>query len=298
MGLNEFEQWLESLGYQFSTVTDSASWSMGLALQEPVAEIFADRIEWNLPREQAESLMQDTSAWADLARRMTVTSSADEPVSQMRIPCDLNLMDEMRHVADFLAAGLVTAFRMGEKVFYFPDAMTPLKSFAGTQDQQSWYESLATLTTSALAQNFAGKLAADDGRIDAAAAFFRVACELCPRFAEPYSNLGTLLWQQGHRAEAFHMFSEALHRHPYSQAIQDNFIQAGLDLADFEKMVIVLDQVRREFPRFDELLYLKALLAQSLGRRAEAIMTVQQLLTVQPQHEQARRLLGELEVSA
>ena len=90
------------------------------------------------------------------------------------------------------------------------------------------------------------------------------------------------------------MFCEALMRNPYSQLIQDNFIRSGLDLADYEKMAEIINRVTMADPSFHDLLYLKALIAHSLGRSTEAKLALQQLMISEPENQQAKELYSEI----
>lgn len=143
--------------------------------------------------------------------------------------------------------------------------------------------------------NYLGKLHAEAGDVVKASQYFVKACEVNPYFAEPFSNMGALMWHASARDKGFNLFCEALLRCPFDQNVQDNFIKSGLELGEIEKMSQILDKTREFFPEFDDLLYLKAVLLEKSGRRHDCITLLNELHSKNPDDQLVSQFLSEVQ---
>lgn len=142
--------------------------------------------------------------------------------------------------------------------------------------------------------NYLGKLYAENGDVVKASQYFVKACEVNPYFAEPFSNMGALMWHASARDKGFNLFCEALLRCPFDQNVQDNFIKSGLELGEIQRMSQILDKTREFFPEFEDLQYLKAVLLEKSGRRQDCITLLNELHSKNPDDQLVSQFLNEV----
>lgn len=135
-----------------------------------------------------------------------------------------------------------------------------------------------------------GKLLSHTQQIGEAGKAFRLSIDLCPEYSEPYSNLGTLLWQFGKRREAFVLIVEALVKNPYRVATQMNFIDAGYEMEEYGNVLSVLEYLIPQMPDHPELRHHAAICCHKTGRTAQAVTMLDALITQFPDDTDAQSL--------
>lgn len=217
--------------------------------------------------------------------------------SHYRLVLSYDDYEDLNWLAGFLLSGLVGGFWILGR----GQAFNPLLLKIGASESP-WTESdLADLRAAhdkapndALLNNLLGKVCDELGDPSASAGYFADAAKAVPHFAEPYSNLGALMWRTDQKERAFDLFCEALLRQPFNVDIQDNFIRTGLEANKHAAMKECLDKVEKFFPEYATLLYLKAVLTLNLGNRDGCRNILEDLLRREPEDERARQLLSEL----
>jgi tetratricopeptide (TPR) repeat protein len=206
---------------------------------------------------------------------------------------------DLLEIVEFLLSGVVGAFHVGNQGCVVNEAvvrvMANASEFLNESDLAALLEQRKAHPDDAVLNNFIGKFCIELGQEGEAAGYFTDAAKAEPRFAEPYSNLGALMWRAGFKEKAFELFSEALLRQPFSLDIQDNFIGTGLELGLHARMKESLVRVESCFPEYSGLIYLNALLSLNLGNQAECKGLLNDLLQKEPEDERALSLLQELE---
>lgn len=146
--------------------------------------------------------------------------------------------------------------------------------------------------------NLTGKLCSYYGNSAEAGKYFRMATEAEPQFGEAYSNLGTLLWNVGKRREAFILFSEGLIRNPYGVSCQLNFFDATYELREFESAVKIINSLKDKIEDRVEYKHHLAILYHYLNETNKSKSVLIEILSKNPNDQEARNLLKDFEASA
>lgn len=142
--------------------------------------------------------------------------------------------------------------------------------------------------------NLYGKILSFQANYSLAGECFRKAVEKMSEFAEPYANLGVLLWNGGKRREALFLFSEAFMKNPRRTAVQLNFFDAVHEMKEYDYLVQVLNIILPEHDCVEFRLHL-AIGYRHLGRLEEARKLLDNVLKQNPQDEEAKVLLLSLD---
>lgn len=143
-------------------------------------------------------------------------------------------------------------------------------------------------------KNHWGKLLSFAGRFSEAGEVFRKIIETHPEYGEPYSNMGTLLWNFGKRREAFVMFVEALLKNPHRTSSQLNFLDAGYELEEYENMMNVIQEIIPTVPECVEFKHHLAICYHRFGQTEKAETLLNEILAGDPQDADAKNLLQEM----
>ena len=136
-----------------------------------------------------------------------------------------------------------------------------------------------------------GKVLSFTNKISEAGAAFRQSVETLTAYAEPYSNLGTLLWTVGKRREAMRLFAESFLKNPHRKTIQLNFFDAAHALEEFDFMAKVIEVALISMPEMTEFRHHLAICYHHLKRTAEAKKILEEILNENPDDREARSLL-------
>ena len=121
----------------------------------------------------------------------------------------------------------------------------------------------------ACACNLQGIIAYRQGHCAAAARHFQKASFCDPHWGDPWTNQGTLHWEQSEKSQALDCFEKGVTLSPTSPHIADAYYGAILDTQSITRALPVLKKICRTHPHFKKihLLYIDALI------RAEAFQT-------------------------
>lgn len=205
----------------------------------------------------------------------------------------------------FLQTGLMDGFYIDHSSYMYQNLIVSEREKemeSGLQEDQTiriqlFERALEQGCRDAILVNYLGKLYADKGDIVKASQNFVLACEINPYFAEPFSNMGALMWQFDTKQKGFKLFCEAVLRNPFDQGVQDNFIKSGLELGDYETMNYIIEKTCDFFPGFEDLMYLKAVLLEKIGRHQDSLSLLQDLHAKNPDDELVQKFLNEIQQS-
>lgn len=147
----------------------------------------------------------------------------------------------------------------------------------------------------AFLKNLYGKILSHQQNIAEAGKAFREAVGLMASFGEPYSNLGTLLWQHGQKRNAFLLFAEGLIKNPHSIPCQLNFLDAGHEMQEYKAMITVLETVLPETPDCVEFKHHLAIAYHRTGETEKALRCLNEILSADPADAEALNLLKSFE---
>lgn len=290
---DRLEQFLKHYGYQERDCDDLNSFAAQIGPRGLFVAIEPDQLRWFVPQEQMPQILEMYRQAPFFSSEPKVLDSELENRQEMRIPMRIMTYDHFLHLVDFLQSGLVCGYFRGGKAYSYHNVILEqhLKSFSSDESDVSVEEFLKAKETDpndAILNNYLGKLFIESGDFDKAAGCFVDSFESAPYFAEPFSNLGTILWNADEKEKAFQLFSQALIRNPFDETVQDNFIGSGIELGQIESMKNTVTEVENCYPDYDGLLYLKAILLESLNQKSEALKTIESYL--ERHHDDERAL--------
>jgi predicted O-linked N-acetylglucosamine transferase (SPINDLY family) len=137
-----------------------------------------------------------------------------------------------------------------------------------------------------------GLIAAQTGRYDLAADWFKATVRLKPDFAGAHNNLGNVYVLQAKLPEAVESFRAAARYAPDFASAHSNLGNALRELGHFEEAVASLRQAVRLRPDFAEAHLNLAIALQSLGNFGEALASYRQALLYRPNYIEAHFNLG------
>ncbi len=218
---------------------------------------------------------------------------------------DIKNYEQALDLVRFLQTGLMDGFYIDHSSYMYQNLIVSEREKemeTGLQEDQSvriqlFERALEQGCRDAILINYLGKLYADKGDIVRASRNFVLACEINPYYAEPFSNMGALMWQFDTKQKGFKLFCEALLRNPFDQGVQDNFIKSGLELGEFETMNYIIEKTCDFFPGFEDLMYLKAVLLEKIGRHQDSLTLLQDLHSKNPEDELVQKFLNEIQQS-
>ena len=133
-------------------------------------------------------------------------------------------------------------------------------------------------------------------RVDGQAEFEK-AIELDPNFGEPYSNLAVLLWEGGALDEALDKMNRAAELSPQSPDVIYNI---GMIYAQLGQGSMAIEMLQHYLTLSSHDLYAKTYLAVLLlenGAEQEGVTQLEDVLSVDPEHPEALRVLGDLQTA-
>ena len=209
--------------------------------------------------------------------------------------------DHLLALVGFLQSGCVDAIFLDGETYFFPDVLVSKFSVAHENSEElhpdisDFISGLERNPESALLHNFVGKIYLANDDIEKAAHYFVNACEKVSEFAEPYSNMGALMWNSNEKEKGFDLFCQALIRNPFDTTMQDNFIQSGIDLEKFETMLGCIDKAAEYFPDYTGLKYLRVVLLERMGRVDECRTILAEIMRDHPEDTRAQEHMSELQ---
>lgn len=286
------------LGFQLDEKTEFALRDE-LGGKYPYCKIRSKEIEWAIPEDQEQKYLDLVNLVGfDATQFNKVDEDTQGGYVKYYVRIGFDKYDDFILVLDFLTSGLVGGFLLKSFSYKFSDILLDLNFLVNISNKQEKEEAIKKIASYPLKDsfvcNFLGKLQLDIEDTESAAKSFAESSEKNEFYAEPFSNLGSLLWQNGDKEKAFHLFCEALLRCPYNVNIQDNFIQAGLELGNHLKMYETINHVEKFYPEYPDLLFLKAILAQKLDNKEEALKIIEKYLDLVPDDERAKELFDEI----
>lgn len=247
-------------------------WNRLLEQALPHVVITENSLSWQVPYRQTQILNDVVGREEFRQFHFGLNHSAVKGYTVMHSPFDFADYEKIRLLLSFLLSGAARAFRIGEDCFYFFPELLCLYLQAPKDERLPHEEKIKREVDRAriahhdpLLLNTKGMILAGSGDIVEAARCFAHAVQLNPNFAEPFSNMGVLLWDQGKRAEALQMFGRAFVRLPMNRMIADNFRDAALALGDHREMELRLTEAERHYPDYEGLARLRSEMMKVAG---------------------------------
>jgi len=194
-------------------------------------------------------------------------------------------------VLKYFSRGFLDCFWIEGDVFEFPKAeYDQIAQFVAQDEKIKVEDWLNQFKDSPFLLNFFGKILNEKGLSQESSQVFKYACSLESRFAEPYDNLGVLLWNAGAQREAFILFAEGVLKNPYIESARNNFLDAGYELREYLPMVKILTKVLDLCSEIADLHYHLALVAYKSSLYQLALQEVDLFLGMQTQHPEGLKL--------
>lgn len=300
MLFSNLEQLLRHFGFQWEKDENFDRFQRKAGTHKALVQIHSDHLEWSLPKDKRQAYMSNYKADPYFFTVPEKIAPSDDNLVTYSISMAWKDYDELIELVEFLQSGCVDAIYMEGSGYYYPDIIAEHNSVLNTSSNQEdeikeYIEALNRYPNNAILHNCIGKLYIQNGDFKRASSYFVNASELEPLYAEPYSNMGTLLWREGSKEKAFQLFYEGMLRNPFDEVLQDNFIMSGIDLGEVERMNHCLSRIQEYFPDYSSLLYLKAILLEKLGLDAECMAVLHDFLKRYPEDERAQNFLNEME---
>lgn len=216
---------------------------LGLPGDHPHAVLNGKGLKWHIPYSKMNVLQQISSR--DEFRDLTFTHTHVPVTGFTVMHTDFNLdhVPDLNRLMRFLKSGALCGFKLESGHGYiFPKLLHDFLVSEGNARLMAENRIKIEVTRQhiathdALLVNTKGTLLCAQGDVVGAAQCFSHAVELDNHFAEPFSNMGTILWDNGKQDEAFLMFRQAFLRLPVDPDIQQNFMDAGTSLGRFAEM--------------------------------------------------------------
>lgn len=125
--------------------------------------------------------------------------------------------------------------------------------------------------------------AEDRGELDTAEHLFRLALELEPAMAAAATNLGNLLYRQGHGEEARRLYERALEHDPAQPEARYNLANVLEDLGNTELAISELRRVCAAHPEFADAHYNLGVILARVGGLAQARLAFERYLELDAQ---------------
>jgi tetratricopeptide (TPR) repeat protein len=140
-----------------------------------------------------------------------------------------------------------------------------------------------------------GTLAVRAGRLDEAAGHFRAALETDPACADAHAGLAMVHQRQGHYDEALDAYLQCLQRDQDNLVALLGLFQTSCQMGTFEKIIHYLQVYLDRHPGDTSVLFCLASLYVKEDRLEDARQTLLTVLALEPDKEDAERLLGDVE---
>lgn len=299
MQVSDFSGLLKNFGFQMQSYPDFESFLDQAGESDTICQISSVAVEWHIMETHVPRYLEVFS------KMESVLKISELPLcftgrKTFHVPIRVSTYSEFVQLVAFLNSGFVDAFFWDGLGFQFPRALARINSILYQQDED-YISRLSDLKNgllqnpdSALLSNMIGKVLMEQNQTGEASKYFVDACEKESAFAEAHSNMGVLMWQNGHKAESFDLFCSALQCNPFDTAIQDNFINTGTSIGAHEKMLTCLEEINQNFKGYVGLYYLTSLLLLQMGRREDAKDKLFLLIRSQPNDKMALSLLEEI----
>lgn len=303
--MRAFSQLLKHFGFELNTETSQENVLNQLEGHQGFALIADKNVKWYVPKEKHDIYLRDYQAEPFLL----VTPQKEEKSALEHHDCyvfNYRLVgyEHVIQLIQFIQSGLVDGFWFEERSYFFHPVIMKFNAarFDGQEvpietQIEACLTALKEASDDVILRNYIGKLHIESGKLSDAARYFVDVCEAQPFFAEPFSNMGAIVWNSGEKEKGFHLFCEALIRNPFDETLQDNFIKSGLDLGQVDVMEKYLEKIDEYFPEYSGLLFLKSMLLEKLGCHDKSIVTLKSYLEKFPEDEHAKGILQEWELN-
>jgi tetratricopeptide (TPR) repeat protein len=140
-----------------------------------------------------------------------------------------------------------------------------------------------------------GVVALQKNLLDDAEIAFRVACRLGPNCAKAYAGLAMVAQQRGNYTEAFSLFLKGLEIDGDNLTALLGLFQVSVQMGSFEKIIHFLQAYLDTHPGDTAVMFALAALYMKDGRLVESREILLNVLALQPEHDDAVKLLEEVE---
>lgn len=302
MVFDSLKQLVRHFGFQIEIQPKLDEFVKTVLAKKSYCIIEEDRLLWYIRKDQKDRYVSHYLTSPIFGAELQEASSEHDDMVLYQIS---NRILDYHHAIElvvFLQSGYVDAFWLDGFSFTYPSILSDHNPLTmSTQDDKNldqeildFQKAFEEYPESAMLKNYLGKLFIEKGDVSKASENFVDACKLEPFYAEPYSNMGALMWEMDSKEKGFSLFCESMLRNPFDQVVQDNFVKAGLELQEIEAMEEILGKVNGYFPSYSSLNYLRAVLLEKLGKKEEALKILQELLKDNPDDEKITQLIQEL----
>jgi len=143
-----------------------------------------------------------------------------------------------------------------------------------------------------------GVIALQESRVDDAETAFRVACRLDGRCSAGYCGLAMVAEQRGDWNRAFDLYLQSLESNVDNLTALLGLFQVSCRMGSFEKVIQYLELYLDMHPADGSVMFCLATLHWRQGQPRRARALLQDVLLLEPGHEDAAQLLEEIEHKA
>jgi glycosyltransferase involved in cell wall biosynthesis/cytochrome c-type biogenesis protein CcmH/NrfG len=130
----------------------------------------------------------------------------------------------------------------------------------------------------ARARNLKGVIAFRSGNMEEAAHNFQAATENDPAWGEPWTNLGTVYWEQGHHNQALESLEKGFNLSPTAPNVVPVYHAALSETGQYERAKPVFEEVIGRHPNFKKARYLLIDILIRLEAYADALLQIESLV--------------------
>ncbi|MBF0104343.1 MAG: hypothetical protein HQM16_03340 [Deltaproteobacteria bacterium] len=295
-----FKKLLANFGFQLAMELNLASFITRIEPGRSFCVLKRDSVDWYLPTDAAEQYLTAYSASPYFQNPQNKMEAGTAGYDLYRFMVPFDEYEQILHIMYFLQSGFIESFFIENKSFIYPEILIREHSvFAPAQeatqpDVEAFIAELDKYPNMAILHNYIGKLYIEKGEIGKASTYFVNATEKEPQYAEPYSNMGALVWNTESKKKGFNLFCEAFIRNPFDATLQDNFLKAGIELGEAQVMNDFIQRTQDFYPEYAGMLYVRALLLQKLGRIDECKEVIKEYLKKYPDDEAALKVIEEI----
>jgi tetratricopeptide (TPR) repeat protein len=171
-----------------------------------------------------------------------------------------------------------------------------LASVGKYDEAQRHYEKAAVLDPDAAGPYVGlGVVALQKGLLDDAEVAFRVACRLEPDCGRAYAGLAIVAQQRANYSEAFKMYLKCLEYENDNLTALLGLFQTSCQMGSFEKIIHYLAVYLDMHPGDTSVMFALAALYMKDKRLEESRKILRDVLSLQPGHSEAAKLLEEVE---
>jgi tetratricopeptide (TPR) repeat protein len=261
---------------------------------------------------------QTPSFWADFVRRCQQTHRRVVCAPDVFVHCDVTDVtqaesDELRAVKSLIAGdacraegdaeGALSCYKeaLDAKPDYLEAALiysaVLLEKNRPTEAADIFEDLVAKHPESSRLRNYLGRCLFMAGKRAESQVAFEKAIELDANFGEAYSNLAVLLWEDGALDNALDMMNRAAELSPQSPDVIYNI---GMIYAQLGQGKMAMEMLQHYLTLSPNDLHAKtylAVLALENGKEQEGVTQLEEVLSVDPEHPEALRVLGDLQAA-